>query len=98
MIVTKSVPRVQQFYCFTGITAAGSGYREGDIVTPSTGEPVSDAPFIYITSVDGDGAVLGFDNGSGGQVMALYYDDSPPDGSTQCGTGSGFTATVASGA
>jgi hypothetical protein len=48
--------------------------------------------------VDDNGAVTGIDDGNGGSPMANYYADSPPDGSTQGGSGSGFTATVASGA
>jgi hypothetical protein len=53
-------------------------------------------PSIPLSSVDDNGAVTGFNDGN--QVIAMYYADSPPDGSITGGSGSGFVATVASGA
>lgn len=97
-VATKSIPRTQQIYRFTGVASGGSGYQQGDVMAPANGEPVGGQPDIHITSVDENGAVTGFDNGSGGTPYALYYEDAPPDGSTTGGSGSGFAATLATGA
>ena len=97
-VITRSVPRTTQLYRFTGIASAGTGYQPGDILTPATGEPVTDPPALHIQSVDENGAVTAFDNGAGGTVFAPYYDDTPPDGSTSGGSGSGFVSNIATGA